>query len=348
MCRTGYWPTATGESYDERSEEVTPLLTPHPQSFAPRIILLTSNSAPPPPTPHRLQQIFTNVVTNAIKYTMEGRITLNFYWDKAGNGVFACKDTGPGIPPSQQKELFRRFVQRGGAPGTGLGLAIAKHLVDLAGGTIKFVSDPSVKAGTDCIVTIPFQMCEVRACCWQLCLGFPSTLTHEHLSPCDLPRSPQPSEQPKPVKITETIKESLRFLIIDDITMNRAMLRRRLLKNIAPNSSVMEAVNGEEALKICASTPQEFDIIVVDQYMEEAGGVMLGTDVVMAMRRNGIKSIVIGCSGNDTEDHFMEAGCQAVWKKPMPNNQETITQLSFLIEQRARNAGQDKMDTTKN
>ena len=103
---------------------------------------------------------------------MEGRITLNFYWDKAG--CVSRKDTGPGIPLSQQKELFRRFVQRGGAR-TGLGLAIAKHLVDLAGGTIKFVSDPSVKAGTDCIVTIPFQMCEVRAYCWQLCLGFPST-----------------------------------------------------------------------------------------------------------------------------------------------------------------------------
>ena len=93
----------------------------------------------------------------------------------------------------------------------------------------------------------------------------------------------------------------------------------------------MEAVNGEEALEICARTPHEFDFIVVDQFMEEAGGVMVGTDVVMAMRRNGIKSIIIGCSGNDTQDQFMEAGCQAVWKKPMPNNRETIAQLTAFL-----------------
>ncbi|GMH53390.1 hypothetical protein TrST_g1281 [Triparma strigata] len=255
---------------------------------------------------HRLQQVYTNVITNAIKYTMEGKIELVFYWDEAGNGIFECRDTGPGIPLGQQQELFRRFVQRGGAPGTGLGLAIAKHLVDLAGGSIKFVSDPTTKPGTDCIVTIPFRKCEV------------------------------PEINPT-MKVQEAIKEALRFLIIDDITMNRTMLRKRLLKNIAPNSTVQEAVNGEEALKIVAESEKEgkhFDVIVVDQYMEEAGGVMVGTDVVLAMRRNGVSAIIIGCSGNDIEHNFMDAGCQAVWKKPMPNNQDTIAELKRFLANR--------------
>lgn len=139
------------------------------------------------------------------------------------------------------------------------------------------------------------------------------------------------------VEFHDAIKEKLSFLIIDDITMNRTMLRKRLLKNIAPNCSVEEAVNGEEALKSVAKREKEgmsFDIVVVDQYMEEAGGVMVGTDVVLAMRRNGVSAIIIGCSGNDMEHNFMDAGCQAVWKKPMPNNQDTIAQLKQFLANR--------------
>jgi signal transduction histidine kinase len=66
---------------------------------------------------HRLQQIYTNVITNAIKYTKQGSIKIVFYWKEKNLAVFECHDTGPGIPKDQQEELFRRFVQRGGAPG---------------------------------------------------------------------------------------------------------------------------------------------------------------------------------------------------------------------------------------
>jgi signal transduction histidine kinase len=61
---------------------------------------------------------------------------------------FECADTGPGILKAHQSQLFKKFVQRGGAPGTGLGLAIAKHLVELMGGEIYFESDPTVKPGS--------------------------------------------------------------------------------------------------------------------------------------------------------------------------------------------------------
>ena len=84
---------------------------------------------------HRIQQVFTNVVTNAIKYTVSGSITLCIGW-KGSEVVFECNDTGPGIPKGEQDRLFHRFVMRGGAPGTGLGLAIAKHIVLAHGGRI--------------------------------------------------------------------------------------------------------------------------------------------------------------------------------------------------------------------
>jgi CheY-like chemotaxis protein/two-component sensor histidine kinase len=244
---------------------------------------------------HRIQQVMTNVITNAIKYTVSGSIAIGVCWED--NQVrFECVDTGPGIPKKEQKKLFQRFVQRGGAPGTGLGLAIAKHLVDLAGGSICFESDPSVKAGTTCIVKLPLNLCE------------------------------PPEDATKDTsKSNELIQEPLRFLIVDDVKMNRIMLRRRIQKSIAPNCAVSEAPTGEEALQICGK--EQFDVIIVDQYMEEAGGVMVGTDVVYAMRRMRIDAIIIGCSGNDLEDEFTEAGADWVWQKPIPSNQHIVEHL---------------------
>jgi len=170
-------------------------------------------------------------------------------------------------------------------------------------GTIKFYSDPTIKPGTSCVVRIP-------------------------LRPCDKPEIlPQ-------VDSSAFIEESLSFLLIDDVKMNRSMLSRRIQKGIAPNAVITEASTGEEALAICAKS--KFDVIVVDQYMEEAGGVMVGTDVVFAMRRMRMDSIIIGCSGNDMDDLFKEAGADWVWGKPMPSNATTVKQLRIGLQRRER------------
>lgn len=249
---------------------------------------------------HRIQQVMTNVVTNAIKYTVTGSVTLSIGWDD-GKLKFECVDTGPGIPKNEQEKLFQRFVQRGGAPGTGLGLAIAKHLVDLTGGSIRFDSDPTVRAGTTCVVLMSVPLCDA-----------PESVVEES---------------------SALIEEPLTFLIIDDIKMNRMMLKRRIMKGIAPNSKITEAATGEEALEICGK--EKFDAIVVDQYMEEAGGVMVGTDVVFAMRRMRIDSVIIGCSGNDMGTQFFEAGADWVWQKPMPSNANIIQDLRTSLNKRA-------------
>jgi CheY-like chemotaxis protein len=128
------------------------------------------------------------------------------------------------------------------------------------------------------------------------------------------------------------IDQPLKFLIIDDIKMNRVMLTRRLKKGIATNCVIVEACTGEEALEICAR--DRFDVIIVDQYMEDAGGVMLGTDAVYAMRRMHVDSIIIGCSGNDLDREFREAGANWVWKKPMPSNAEIIAHLRQVLGDR--------------
>jgi CheY-like chemotaxis protein len=264
---------------------------------------------------HRVQQVYTNVITNAIKYTKEGVIRLVFYWDKEGElpvAVFECQDTGPGIPKHQQEELFQRFVQRGGAPGTGLGLAIAKHLVDLANGEIRFVSDPTVRPGTVCRVQCPFQVCPA-----------PRVLTPNASS---LARQKVNGEE-------GPITEVIRVLIIDDVRMNRVMLAKRIQKFIAPNSIITEAKNGEEALAIISATAaaDPFDVMIVDQFMEESGGVLLGTELISRMRSDGVSALIIGCSGNEIAEQFVSVGCQFVWGKPMPTNEKSIGQMRVCL-----------------
>jgi nitrogen-specific signal transduction histidine kinase/ActR/RegA family two-component response regulator len=256
---------------------------------------------------HRIQQVMTNVVTNAIKYTVAGAVTLCIEYE-GDKMKFECIDTGPGIPKNEQEKLFQRFVQRGGAPGTGLGLAIAKHLVDLTGGSIRFDSDPTIKAGTSCVVLMPLALCDA-----------PETTLEES---------------------TALIEDPIRFLIIDDIKMNRMMLKRRIMKSIAPNSIITEASTGEEALEICGK--EKFDVFVIDQYMEEAGGVMVGTDVVFAMRRMRIDSVIVGCSGNEMGPQFFEAGADHVWQKPMPSNMRIIQDLRVALTKRKEGRKEEK------
>lgn len=166
---------------------------------------------------------------------MTGGISISIGW--VGETVrFDCVDTGPGIPKKEQEKLFERFVQRGGAPGTGLGLAIAKHIVNLTGGVIRFESDPTVKPGTTCIVEMPLQLCDSRE----------SNIAES--------------------KTEKMFDEALRFLIVDDVKMNRMMLKKRIQRGIAPKAVIAEASTGEEALQICGH--EKFDVIVVDQYME--------------------------------------------------------------------------------
>ena len=251
----------------------------------------------------RINQILTNIVSNAVKYTMNGSITLTVGWVH-GVVQFECRDTGPGIPKEEQSQLFERFVQRGGAPGSGLGLAIVKKLVDLMSGTVHFVSDPTIRSGTTCIVRLPLTICD------EISISRQDTGIE---IPLDLP---------------------LRILLVDDIKMNRSMLKRRFQKDITPRCEIVEAATGEEALALCEN--DVFDVIIMDQYMEESGGILVGTDVIIALRRMKVLSVIIGCSGNDLGEGFISAGADSVWTKPLPSNSEMIQELRKFFQGRSQ------------
>ena len=174
-------------------------------------------------------------------------------------------------------------------------LAKLTKLTHFTTGTIKFVSDPTVKPGSTCIVRMPLVKCGEKNA-----VG--------------------------PAKLT-AIEDSLKILIVDDVKMNRNMLRKRLTRFVNPSAVITEAFTGEEAIKVVTGKETHWDIIIMDQYMEEAGGVLIGTETVNIMREMGVTSIIVGCSGNDMKDEFLAAGCQLCWGKPMTANQFILAQL---------------------
>ena len=94
----------------------------------------------------RLQQILLNIVGNAVKFTSSGSVTLSIRYQRE-MANFEIRDTGPGIPEQELKEIFEPFARGsaahvGATGGTGLGLTIAKMLTDLMGGEMAIESLP--------------------------------------------------------------------------------------------------------------------------------------------------------------------------------------------------------------
>lgn len=106
--------------------------------------------------PIRLNQIFTNLITNALKFTEKGYIRLGYTVEQSKIVCFV-QDTGQGIPPDQQERIFERFQQvdtsYNHTRGTGLGLAIARGLLKLLGGKISVQS--AIGEGSTFIVEFP-------------------------------------------------------------------------------------------------------------------------------------------------------------------------------------------------
>ena len=111
--------------------------------------------------PHKLNQVATNLVANAVNYTEEGSVRVSTFVARTNNGNNVClsvEDTGIGIHPEDMEHLFDRFyrgqgVSQSSKPGTGLGLSIVKEIVDQHGGTIEIGSQ--VNHGTSFTIALP-------------------------------------------------------------------------------------------------------------------------------------------------------------------------------------------------
>ena len=105
---------------------------------------------------NRLNQVISNFINNALKFSFSGSITLGYYRQTDGYLRFYVRDTGMGIPKNKIKTVFDRFVKLNSfVHGTGLGLSICKSLVEQMGGTIGVESEEG--EGSCFWFTYPYQ-----------------------------------------------------------------------------------------------------------------------------------------------------------------------------------------------
>ena len=172
----------------------------------------------------RTEQIFTNLISNATKFTEEGLIEI-FYEEKSENGRLRIQlvvtDSGIGIAPSKMNDIFERFKQLDFGitkkhQGSGLGLAITKTLVELMGGTISVQSN----AGKGSIFTVS--------------LDFPKV---------------ENQDENKKLRHYRNLSY-LKVLIVDDNLLNQKVLAKILSKS---QISADFSSDGNDALLKCAS-----------------------------------------------------------------------------------------------
>ena len=126
-------------------------------------LTLTADIAPDLPgtlsgDPDRIKQILINLIGNAIKFTSQGSIHIGVYQPDSIYWALAVSDTGPGIPPEAQAQIFEPFGQVDGSAtrtfaGTGLGLALVEQLTTLMGGQVTLESE--VGQGSTFTVLLP-------------------------------------------------------------------------------------------------------------------------------------------------------------------------------------------------
>ena len=202
----------------------------------------------------RLRQVLLNVMGNAVKFTTEGEVVLRVSVEAASADrvtlLFAVSDTGIGIPPEKQRQIFRAFTQADSSTtrrygGTGLGLAIALRLVELMGGRL-WVESTEGRGST---------------------FFFTATLER----PESIAGRAAP---PKPRAL-----EGLRVLVVDDNATNRRILEEMLASWHMKPTAVGDAASGLSALRAATGTNARFDVLLSDCQMPGMDGFMLARRV---------------------------------------------------------------------
>lgn len=253
----------------------------------------------------RLQQVFWNLLKNAVKFTPpSGTITISTSTDESQKlAQITVQDTGVGFDPARADQLFLPFEQE--KPGTqhqfgglGLGLAIARAIVSLHGGSISAASDGPGQGATF-IVTLPFGI-----------------LTEE-----DTPLEPTALANGKGAK------QVLQILLVEDHEHTRQVLAHLLQRS---GHRVQCASNVEEALDIADSAAHRFDILISDLGLPDGSGL----DLMQQLRNRGHTLPGIALSGYGMEeDHLRtrEVGFACHLVKPVKFKQLTQALASFKI-----------------
>ncbi|HZU86762.1 MAG TPA: ATP-binding protein, partial [Anaerolineaceae bacterium] len=218
--------------------------------------------------PARLQQVLSNLISNAIKFTHEGQVVVRAYRQEGDDAhiqlKFEVEDTGIGISESVRPRMFQPFTQLDGSTtrkygGTGLGLAISRSLVELMGGEIGMESE--LGEGSTFWFTASFERSELAEL-----------------------KSPAPA-------LTDV--RGLNILLVDDMAEHREILRVYLE---SWGMHCVETDNGVSALEILRAAARQdrpFDLALVDQDMPEMNGLQLGQQIFADRQLSGLRCIML-------------------------------------------------------
>ncbi len=194
--------------------------------------------------PVRLHQIILNLISNAVKFTTQGKITVSVRLlsedDENATIEFAVTDTGIGIPEAKIEKIFDNFQQASSGTsrlygGTGLGLAIVKQLVEPQGGTIRVIS--KVDEGSTFSFILSFQKTNSAA------------------------------ELETELMVLDSEIKNIKVLVVEDIPLNQ-LLMKTLLDDFGFERDI--ASNGKSAIEKLET--KSYDIILMDLQMPEMNG----------------------------------------------------------------------------
>lgn len=237
---------------------------------------------------HRVRQILANLLGNALKFTVRGRVEARIELSASGRLAVEVADTGPGLTADELDSAFEPFSRiartSAGTSGAGLGLSLSRQLARLMGGELSAHSALGVGS------------------CFRLELPYDRAATPER--ELDLAPASSGGAETHP---------RLRVLIAEDDGLNAAMLRA-VVEQLG--HQVVHAVDGRRALelaKVC-----EFDLLMIDGRMPNMDGPACIT-AIRALDIDIARVPIVGVIGGDADEakECVDAGADTVLRKPV-------------------------------
>lgn len=295
---------------------------------------------------NRLQQILLNLVSNAIKYSAQGNITIKATQTRSWVTLHIY-DMGLGISKSQQAAIFDAFIQVNDGDarhfeGTGLGLSITKQLVELHGGTIHV--DSELGKGSHFWFTLPTASHQAAQSGTQEPLAvappvietptpntlLPSTEPTTSLTQESTVTEPQAAKAkaPKTTITPPSFAEHISILCVDDNPVNRMVLRGILSLH---GYNILEAESGKQALDIIQNGKQRIHLVVLDVMMPSMTGYEMCTQL---RQQHSLASLpVIFLTAKDKEKELAQSyacGGNDFVSKPV-NKDELLARVKALL-----------------